>query len=205
MKEARTLKSSWENTHRVVTESQNGWVWKGHLVVIGSNPSAHAGPSRVGPYSGLCPKKFEISTRMETAQSVSLGQCSVTITVKSVSWYSEGTSLFHVVSIGFFSVFGHLWKTACFCLLYKLPSYTYTHEQEPPKCQFNFIYHKVKLKPGSSLDRCLKAGVRCRPKPWTSVLGKVSSDTVKQFGLLSFIFLTLHIILTAPLHAFLIN
>ena len=53
--------------HRIVTESQNGWGWKGTLGVILSHlPVQAVPPTRGSP--ALCPDGFCISNRMETPQ-----------------------------------------------------------------------------------------------------------------------------------------
>lgn len=85
-------------------------------------------------FSGSCPNGIWISPRREIHKCSGKYQCSVTSTVKRVSWCSEGTSHILICACCLWSChWTPLNKRPFLCSLYTFPSGTYIYWRDHPK------------------------------------------------------------------------
>lgn len=100
---------------------------EGALQVIWSNHSAQAGPPRAC-FPGPCPDGFGITPRMESLQPPwEICASAWSLTEKTVSWYSEGTSCVSVCAYCLWSWHWAPLKRVWLQPLYNLPTSSYTH------------------------------------------------------------------------------
>lgn len=127
---------------------------------------------------------------METPQAVSLCQCSVTITVKSISWYSENLLCFMLCPLSL--SLGTSEKQAISASL-TASLQIFIHMNKSPQSAIQL--HVSQNLAQTCFMTCLmfKGWSRLQTtiaisKPWTSVLRKVSPDADRQVGLFELFF-----------------
>ena len=146
------------------TKSRNSWGWKVPLEVIWSTPPAQAVLSRAshpGPRSG------GFWTDGNSTDSLgNLCLCSVTLTVKSVSWCSNTSPVFHFVPTAIGPVTGHQWKEPGSISLHLLSRYLCMLIRSSPSLFCSRLNNPSSLSL-SSWDRCSSPFITSVAHRWT--------------------------------------